>query len=53
MGGRLAAIQRARHLTFDALALLGVGARGINIPVDDPGVGWLPAERAACSATRS
>jgi alpha-beta hydrolase superfamily lysophospholipase len=46
MGGRLVVIQQARHGSFDAVALLGVGARGINIPVEQPAPGWLPAERS-------
>jgi alpha-beta hydrolase superfamily lysophospholipase len=45
MGARLAVIQQSRHGTFDALALLGIGGQGINIPVDGPGPGWLPPER--------
>jgi alpha-beta hydrolase superfamily lysophospholipase len=46
MGAREAVIQQARHRTFDALALLGIGGRGINIPVDGPAPAWLPAERS-------
>ncbi len=45
MGGRLAVIQQARHATYDALGLLGVGGQGIHIPVDQP-EGWLPPERS-------
>jgi pimeloyl-ACP methyl ester carboxylesterase len=42
MGAKLAIAQQARHRLYDGLALVGIGARGLNTPNFPIGKGWIP-----------
>jgi pimeloyl-ACP methyl ester carboxylesterase len=47
MGARNVAVQQARHGRYDAVCLLGIGARGLFVPATgaDGRLAWVPPDR--------